>query len=207
MSDETVTPPSETPPTPTEQDPPTLITETPPPADTTTEVEEPKPEVVAEPVVPLTEADLTIPEGYEVVEPLKNEFLEILNDTNLSAKDRSNALLLLHQKTLDAAQEADRNAFTAMQDEWKNEAKADPDIGGPKLQATLTNVAKLIDEYGDDNLRQVFNYTGAGNNVHIIKFLNKVAVQLTEGSHVGGSPRGELTPDEKAQRLYPSMPR
>lgn len=204
MSEEQETPNSETPVTPTEEEQTTLITEPKPEEKPAEEpkVEEPKEE--AKEVVPLTAEDLTIPEGFEAIEPLRDDFLKILNDGELSGKDRANALLDLHVKTINAAQEADSKAFGDMQETWKTEAKNE---FGDKLQPTITSVAKLIDEYGSDELRNVFNFTGAGNNVHVIKFLGKIADTLTEGTHVGGAPRGELTEEDKARRIFPSMPR
>lgn len=205
MSEENVTPNSIEPVTPTEPETPTEPTSL--ISDPEQKVEEKAPETPAEPepVVPLTVDDLTIPEGYEVVEPLRDKFLEILNG-DLSPKDRASALLALHKDTIDAAQEAGSTAWNTTQDEWKAEAKADPDVGGAKLQPALANIAKLIDEYGTTELRGVFDLTGAGNNVHVIKFLSKMADQLTEGNHLTPRlPGGDLTAEQKAQRMYPSM--
>lgn len=193
MPEEPETPNLNEPPTPTEPaaEPTTsLITEPP-------KIEEPK----IEPVEPIKFDELTIPEGYNVVEPLKDKFLEILNG-ELSPKDRANALLDLHKQTTDAALEADSSAWDGMQEEWKNEAKAE---FGAELQPTLTNIAKLIDEYGSPELRGAFDLTGAGNNPHVIKFLGKIAGVLTEGTHVGGTSNVQLTEAQKAARLYPSM--
>jgi hypothetical protein len=166
----------------------------------------PTPEPEPEPVVPLTLEALKIPEGFEVQPELAGNFLEILNDDKLSPTDRANALLELHGKTIAEASEASSKAFDQMQTEWKDEVKADPTVGGDKLQPTLDNVRKLLDEFGSQDLKNVFDLTGAGNNVHMIKFLNVMADKLTEGKFFkAGTPAQGDGPDAAAKRLFPSM--
>ena len=153
---------------------------------------------------PLTLESLTIPEGFEVQPEMSEKFLGILNDNNLSVGDRANALLALHGETLTAASEANSKAWEDMQTEWKNEAKADTEIGGDKLQPALTNIGKVLDEFGSKELRDVFGLTGAGNNVHMIKFLNKIADVLTEGKFFkAGTPSGN-DPNAAAERMFPT---
>jgi hypothetical protein len=167
-----------------------------------TKTEETQEEVKVE---PLTVEQLSAPEGFEIQPELASEFLEILNG-EMAPGDKANAFLALHAKTISAAQEADSKAWDEMQTKWKDEVKADPDIGGAKLQPTITNIGKLISEFGNDDLKEVFNFTGAGNNPHMIKFLNKIADKLTEGNFFkAGTPAGADDPDAAARRMYPSM--
>lgn len=158
------------------------------------------------PLEPLAVESLTLPEGMEFPEGTSEKFLEILNGEQ-SPQDRANALLALYGEQMRNAQEADSKAWDNMQDEWKKEVKADSDIGGDKLQPTLNNIGKLVNEFGTDELKQVFDSTGAGNNIHVIKFLNKIAGALTEGNFFKSStpPTGGNSEEEKARRLYPSM--
>lgn len=168
-----------------------------------TKTEETKTEEVK--VEPLTVEALTLPEGFELQEEMANEFLEILNGDS-SPQDRANALIALHTKNLAEAQEADSKAWEKMQTEWRDEVKADSDVGGDKLQPALANIGKLLDEFGSPELKGVFDMTGAGNNVHMIKFLNKIAGKLTEGNFFsGGIPSTSNDPDAAAKRMYPSM--
>lgn len=155
-------------------------------------------------VEPLTVEALAAPEGFEIQPEMANKFLEILNG-EMEPKDRANALLQLHAETINAASEAGSQAWDDMQKEWKDEAKANPDVGGEKLQPALAGITKLIDEFGDDDLRGVFDLTGAGNNVHMIKFLSKIADKLTEGNFFrASSPSLNDDPNAGAKRMFPS---
>lgn len=162
-------------------------------------------EPTPEPAAALVIDDLTIPEGFELDETLSNDFLGILNNSEMDPKERANALIDLHKKTVEAALEKDSQSWDDMQTSWKEESQNDPDIGGAKLQPTLTNIAKLIDEYGSDELKGVMDLTGAGNNVHVIKFLSKIAAKLTEPPANPGNPTGNPDGMTAAQRLFPSM--
>lgn len=163
--------------------------------------EEPKePEAPAE---PLTAADITFPDGVEVNEELRDEFLSVVNNRELSPKEQAQALVDLQLKAAQAASEAGSNAWTEMQTKWKDEVKADPEVGGEKLQPALGRIGRLIDEYGSKELTATFDLTGAGNNVHVIKFLDKLAAKLTEPGPVSGAPANAEV--DKAARLFPSM--
>jgi len=191
MSEETVTPSSETPTTETQADPTT---------------EQTQPETTTLPTTegePLAAEALQFPEGFQVDEGLRDEFLGIVNDAEMSAADRANALIGLQGKVLEAASEANSAAWNQMQETWQKEVKADPEIGGGNFQATLDKVGNLVAEYGSDELKQAMDITGAGNHPAVIRFLAKVADQLTEVSKpVVGTPASSLS---AAQRLYPTM--
>ena len=170
-------------------------------AKTETATEEAKVEVAE--VVPLTVEDIVLPEGFEPAPELQKEFVDIMNDADLSAKDRASALIGLQAKALTAASEASSAAWTETQDKWRTEVKADPAFAGEKLSVAVASVAKLITEFGTPELNGVFDLTGAGNNVHMIKFLSNIAGKLTEGPYTAGSPASGET--NAAALLYPSM--
>ena len=200
----TETPNSETlvTPTPEVAAAPSLVTET-----TTETTAEATTEAVAEvevvEVVPLTVEDIVLPEGFTPAPELQQEFVDVMNDADLSAKDRASALIALQAKALTAASEASSAAWTEMQDKWRTEVKADPAFAGEKLTTAVASVAKLISEYGTPELNGVFDLTGAGNNIHVIKFLSNIAGKMTEGSFTAGSPSGGES--NAASLLYPSM--
>jgi hypothetical protein len=92
-----------------------------------------------------------------------------------------------------------------MQQQWQDEIRADPALGGEKLDPALGQIAKLIDTYPHAAaLREMFVTTGAGNNPHMIRFLHGLADKQAEGKP---TPGGTPTPAPQAmeQRFYPSM--
>lgn len=187
--------------------PPSLITEsTPPPSGIETPPTEKAAEEAPPPVLedtPLSATDITIPEDLVIDETLRDEFIGLLNDKEKSPAERAQALVDLQVKAATAASEASSKAWTDMQTEWRDAVKADSDVGGDKLEPALGRVGKLISEYGSEELSSVLDLTGAGNNVHVIKFLDKMAQRLTEGGAFPGLPGGQQA--TAASRLFPSM--
>lgn len=167
-------------------------------------VEGEKAEVVVEEFVPLTADDITLPEGLEVHETLRDEALALVNNRELSPKEQLQGLIDLQGKLAKEASETISKTWEDTQKAWQDEVKADPTIGGDKLTTTLASVNKLVTEYGSDELVEAFAVTGAGNNVHVIKFLNSIAGKLLEGGIVSAaSPSNQE--DDAASRMFPSM--
>jgi hypothetical protein len=161
-------------------------------------VEEPAPEFV-----PLTIEDIVLPEGFTPDEELIPEFLKVVNDQELTAKDRANALVDLQAKLMTKASEASSAAWDKTQKEWQDAVKADPVIGGEKFTQSIAQVNKLLTEYGNDKVNEAFALTGAGNNPEIIRFLHTIAGKLTEGGYTQGQPAG--SPQDLASLMYPNM--
>jgi len=151
---------------------------------------------------PITWEALKLPETLTVNEPIQKSFLEIVNK-DMTPLERSQALLDLHGQVAKEFSDSATAEWNKIQDEWVAAAKADPDIGGDKLDPALGRISKLVDEFGTPELRAAFDLTGAGNNPHVIKFLHNVALKLTEGGPAGGSPA--KGPADLAKTLFPSM--
>lgn len=206
-NDPTVTP---TPTSPTETQTTELHTSTTPtpanPAPTQEQTQQqPQTQQPAAPeFVPLTASDITFPEGMTVQDADRDSFLGILNNREMTPAQQAQALVDLQATVAQQASEAGSQAWTDMQDQWVNEVRNDPDVGGQRFDANIANIGKLIDEFGSDEPRAVMDITGAGNNVHVVKFLANVASRLTEGSQIsGGNPT--MTEASVADLMYPSM--
>lgn len=196
----TPTPTSEPTPTPT----PSLTSQaTTDPAITPTPTPQPLP-VNHEDFTPLTAADFKIPEGMTVPDAARDDFLGILNNRGMKPAEQAQALIDLQAKVTKEASEAGSQAWAEMQTQWQNDVRNDPEIGGAKLDTTLSSIGKLIDTYGNDELRAVMDVTGAGNNVHVVKFLANVAKHLTEGGPVQ-SAQPTTQSQSLADILYPTM--
>ena len=168
------------------------------------EGEKPAANAEPEPFVPLTAEDITIPEGLEINEAIRDEALSIINNLELSPKEQLQSLIDLQGKLAKETSEAISETWATTQKAWQDEVKADTEIGGDKLPATLAAVNKLVTEYGSDKLVEAFALTGAGNNVHVIRFLNSIADKLLEGGAIPATAPTNQGGDA-ASRMFPSM--
>lgn len=180
----------------------------------TAETETPEPEAPVESLLaPAQEAPfdadkLTLAEGFEKNE-LYGDFVELAKGAKFSQKT-SQALIDFYSKAAKESADANAAAWQAQNMKWQEEVKADPEVGGSKLPGVLQTISKLLDspELNGPQLRKDLAFTGAGNLPSMIKFLHKVALQLTEGAAVGGSPpNGAGVRPSIADALYPGGPR
>lgn len=198
-----------TPPAPAPSDPPTGDPAAPPagdppkdpPADPKAPAADPALDTKANPFkaeeIKFSSPDVTV--NPEVA----GEFTAIINELGIP-RDGVARLIALQEKTMTAASEMGSRAWAEMQDKWAGEVQNDPDIGGQKWPEVQGKIGQLLDTYGNAELRQAFDLTGAGNNPHVVRFMSKVATVLSEGGFVSGNPN----PSEgrsPAEILYPNQ--
>lgn len=152
---------------------------------------------------PVAVEAIKLPDGVTLPEGGLDPLITVMNNAELTPAERTQALVDLHVKALADASEAGSKAWEETQEQWQTETKAAPDIGGPKLLATLATIGKLKEQFGSKELDDVFALTGAGNNVHMIRFLAKIGEHLTEGGPVTSAPVNAEA--DRARKMYPSM--
>lgn len=166
-----------------------------------TKKEEPKKEEAA---APLTAESIKLPEGVEVDQPTMEKFLGLMNDKDMSPQDRAQALVDLQVEAVKQASEKGSELWQTTQEQWQSEVKSAEDIGGPRYEATIANCGKLISQYGTPELRDIFTLTGAGNNIHMVRFLNNIANVLNEGGMLSANPT-QVEGRSAAEVLYPNQ--
>lgn len=160
--------------------------------------------------------DFKVPDGFELDKDVAAEFGTVAKGLNIS-QTGAQELVDLYVKHVQEANNAPYKAWTDVQDRWRGEINSDPDIGGSKLSGVKVSIGKLFDSLGDakmtDAFREAMDYTGAGNNPAVVKFLYSLAKRLTEGGPVrGGGPstEGQIAPGmgrpSAAQAIYPNLP-
>lgn len=152
---------------------------------------------------PLTREAITIPEGVEVSDELVGEFIDVLNNLDLSPQERANALIGLQIKTQESAGQHLAEVWNKTQEEWRGETQA---ALGENLDKSLAGIRQLVDDYGGepDKVLEAFDLTGAGNHPAIVSFLARVAeVLVQEGEPVSGAPAS--APQDRASRMFPNM--
>jgi len=70
--------------------------------------------------------------------------------------------------------------FVDLQNQWVSEIKADADIGGERLKASLASAARAIDRLDVPGLREALNFTGAGNHPAVVKAFVRLGQMISE---------------------------
>ena len=162
----------------------------------------------AEPVEPLTAESIKLPEGLEPDEAGMTKFLELMNDGDMKPGDRAQGLIDMMSETLQTAAEAQAQAFNDLQETWREEAKALPEIGGDKLPATLEAVNGMVrDMLPNQEQYQAFSeamvVTGFGNHPMAVQFLHNVAARLAEPTPAAAG--GSTQSKSGLESMYPTM--
>ena len=173
-------------------------------------VEAPPPHSVEPPapLEPLVYTDFTLPEGMTVEDlPSMSAFKDILGK-NRGSQEFGQALVDFYTAEVQKARQVQEDVWKKTNDDWRSAIEADPELGGNRKETVLHTVASVITEYGGTPeqqtlLRQVFNYTGAGNHPEVVRFVYRLGKALGEGRPVPApTPRNSPNPISKAQRRY-----
>ena len=130
--------------------------------------------------------ELSMQEGFVLDEAVMAEFEPLLKEAKVSA-ETAQKFADLHMKQMVAAREADKSMYADEVKRWVSELKADPEIGGAKLNENLAYGANVIKKYGSDDVKRVLNETGLGSHPAIVKMLVKVGRAISEDKFLDGS--------------------
>jgi hypothetical protein len=135
---------------------------------------------------PFDPEKVTFPDGMQKDDALFTEFTNIAKEHKLSAPV-AQGLIDLYAKQLQASAQ-----------------KADPDIGGDKLEPALREVSKFFDNpICDPGTRAALAITGAGNHKAIVKTFVNIAKVFNEGGAIRGNPAsGNRPPETLGQAIY-----
>lgn len=175
------------------------------PADAPKSDDPPKEPVKPAEVTPLSLDDFKEIEGFDAADPHTKSYIELMNDAALSPKDRATKLLELQREVMKAHSEKGDKAVIQMQEKWQADTAADPEFANGKLEPALNGISKLLDRFGTAETRQAFDYTGAGNNPHVVKFLHKMSLILNEPGIDPSRINPAATPRDPATILYPNQ--
>jgi hypothetical protein len=145
---------------------------------------------------------LTMPDGIE----LDTELMDALGPTMAELKLSNGHAQQLVDKYIEAqtAREAKRaEDWTQTINGWADEAKADPDIGGNKFDATLANAKSALTRFGTPELNSYLETSGAGNHPEVIRLMAKVGAMIGEDNPAINDNPGKGAEVDPARVMYP----
>lgn len=160
------------------------------------------------PKAPETYADFKLPEGVKLAPETLSKATELFKSLNLP-QDAAQSLLDFHLDQVKAVETSADDTYRATVEEWGNQLKADPEIGG-KLAEVKANLGKAYDAIIEaagpkaaearalvNEFKSVMDLTGAGNHPAFVKFFNRMAQRVIEPTHVAG--KGPISPTASGQ--------
>jgi len=146
---------------------------------------------------PETYEDFTLPEGMELDPESSEQFKATAKEMNLT-QEQAQKLVDLQGQVM--AKQQEQLAQTVEQ--WKEDVKNDPEIGGPNMEKSVQEAQKALAAYGTDGLKDMLNQSGLGNHPEVVKFFAKVGRTLKEDTAEDGA-AGKGNEDKTlAEALY-----
>ncbi|MGE5151052.1 MAG: hypothetical protein ACM3II_13095 [Rhodospirillaceae bacterium] len=154
-----------------------------------------------------TYGEFKLPEGVTADTESLKPATELFAETGLS-QDQAQKFIDLAMARETAAAHKSVQAFVDLQNQWVSEIKADPDIGGDRLKASLASANRAIDRLDVPGLREALNFTGAGNHPAIVKAFVRLGQMIAEDRFRPGAQLARpQVPRSPAEVIYDGNPR
>jgi hypothetical protein len=150
--------------------------------------------------------EFKLPEGVTADADSLKPATELFAETGLN-QDQAQKFIDLAMARETAAAHKSVQAFVDLQNQWVSEIKADPDIGGDRLKASLSSANRAIDRLDVPGLREALNFTGAGNHPAIVKAFVRLGQMIAEDRFRPGHPARPRVPRSPAEVIYDGNPR
>lgn len=146
---------------------------------------------------------LTMPEGVQLDQELLDELSPEFKAAGLTSR-QAQALTdkFIAKQTERAKQQGETWGKTVAG--WVDTAKKDPEIGGPKWDASVSDARRALNTLGTPALREYLEASGGGNHPELIRVFAKVGATLKEDNPAAGGAGGAGRPAESAHRLFPN---
>ncbi|MBS0520517.1 MAG: hypothetical protein JSR90_17610 [Proteobacteria bacterium] len=162
--------------------------------------------LLAQDAPPVAYESFRLPEGVALDADSMKSATELFAHSGLSQEQAQKFIDLAVSREQAAAQKG-MQAFVDLQNKWVSEIKADPDIGGDKLTASLASASRAIDRLGVPGLREALNLTGAGNHPAVVKAFVRLGQMVSEDRFAPGKDAAPAAPRSLAEVIYDGNPR
>jgi hypothetical protein len=151
---------------------------------------------------PADYAPFVLPDGVAIDEATLGEARELFAGAKLP-QDTAQAFVDFYAGKIRAVAEEPHRVWEETQQQWVREISRDQEIGGSRLKATIEAAGKAIDRFGSPGLREVLNFTGAGNHPEVVRFFARIGRAISEDQPVPAA-RARVA-RSAAEMLFPTM--
>ena len=153
----------------------------------------------------VTYEDFKLPEGATVDGETLDRARSLFSEARLPQEQAQKFIDLAVSRDQAAAQKGVQ-AFVDLQHKWVSEIKADREIGGDRLTASMASAARAIDRLGVPGLKEALNLTGAGNHPAIVKAFVRLGQMVSEDRFMPGRNAAPAAPRSPAETIYDGNP-
>ena len=152
---------------------------------------------------PESYADFNMPEGMEVDKGMMETFLPLAKEGKLS-QEGAQKFVDLYSKGLKDSVDAHVKDWADAMGKWKDDTKADKEVGGERFDQTQVNVNLALKTFGNEKLSEMLEVTGVGNHVEFVRFFDKIgALVANDKIDLGNVANAETR--TQAEIMYPDQ--
>lgn len=153
-------------------------------------------EAPGQPATPVEYTDFAVPEGMEMDAEVLTSFKGIASELGIP-QEAAQKLIDLQASMETKRSAAAEQAQAAQKQQWADQVKADPELGGANFNKTVETAVKAIEQHGTPELRDLLSETGLGNHPLMVQFCHRIGKAMSEDNLVmGGSQATKLSPEE-----------
>lgn len=160
----------------------------------------------------------SVDEGYDLElaaeSPLTQEDLDEIaaeaSRLNLKKEDALK-LITMREATYTKAVNAHKTTLEAEQNKAVQAFQSDPDFSGDNGKKSWESVGRVIEAFGNDDVKAILSQPTHGNNIHLARMLKKIGEHMapdTIHNNAGGPRVGAPQQDDpetaRLKRMYPS---
>lgn len=153
--------------------------------------------------------EFKMPEGEELDEaaaPMVQELFKELGLPQEKAQEVLNKLLEIdkaRQPSPEQIQQHYEQQAAALNQQWADEVRKLPDLGGDKFNQTLETCSKVMVKFATPELRNFLTYSALGSNPEFVKFVHAIGSAMSSDTmeHGGTATKGQRSIED---RLWPA---
>lgn len=144
--------------------------------------------------------------GNEINDTCTEDVQECFKEAKLTKK-QADILLNAYRDAVNKIGDFEKEQRTQMTDAWYKQVKNDPELGGNNLNNTKMMIGRVMERFGNQELRDYLNQTGLGYSPAMVRFVTKIGEALgNDADFVTGRGVSHDTEYDRNKRLYPNSP-
>ena len=108
------------------------------------------------------------------------EELKSLAKDNALSNEEAQKMVDFHEKTLAEIIDSAEAAEDKVIEDWAEEVRNDPILGGENLARTSENAKRAVEQFGSPELIEILNETGYGNNRFVVQLLSNIGEFMSD---------------------------
>lgn len=129
--------------------------------------------------------DFSFPEGVEIDADVMTEFKGLAKELGIT-QEAAQKLIDLQASMEEKRAETLQQMVADQSQQWANQVKNDPEIGGENYDQSVALAVKTIETFGSPELRTLLNDSGLGNHPELVKFCHRIGKAISEDKLVMG---------------------